>query len=121
MNESLDIWKQTLAKLNDGLDLATDEIQAVMRQILQGSAETEDVKSFLLALKAKGETAEEATDFYMSVFKNAKRGVVARYLAGMEPNKDGAIMFTDFMCFTLNNNLSFHTVPKEGETNIWIV
>lgn len=57
--------------------------------------------------------AEEATDFYLSVFgKNplkagqAKRGAIARYPAGMEPNKPadaeavagrkGAIMFTDF-------------------------
>ncbi len=41
--------------------------------------------------------AEEATEFYLSIFKNAKRGAVARYPAGMEPNKEGAIMFTDFM------------------------
>lgn len=41
--------------------------------------------------------AEEATNFYLSVFKNAKRGTIARYPAGMEPNKEGTIMFTDFM------------------------
>ncbi len=49
--------------------------------------------------------AEEATDFYITVFKNspstgsgqAKRGAIARYPAGGEPNKAGAIMFTDFM------------------------
>jgi predicted 3-demethylubiquinone-9 3-methyltransferase (glyoxalase superfamily) len=40
--------------------------------------------------------AEEASDFYLSVFKNAKRGTIARYPAGMEPNKEGTIMFTDF-------------------------
>jgi len=41
--------------------------------------------------------AEEATDFYLSVFKNVKRGTIARYPSGMEPNKEGSIMFTDFM------------------------
>jgi predicted 3-demethylubiquinone-9 3-methyltransferase (glyoxalase superfamily) len=49
--------------------------------------------------------AEEASDFYMSVFKNApsassgqtKRGTLARYPAGMAPDKEGTIMFTDFM------------------------
>src|SRR3989338_5244575 len=41
--------------------------------------------------------AEEETDFYLSVFKNVKRGVIARYPAGSEPNKEGAIMFTDFI------------------------
>jgi predicted 3-demethylubiquinone-9 3-methyltransferase (glyoxalase superfamily) len=40
--------------------------------------------------------AEEATDFYLSVFKNAKRGTVARYPAGMDPDKEGTLMFTDY-------------------------
>jgi len=41
--------------------------------------------------------AEEASDFYLSVFGNAKRGITARYPDGMEPDKEGTIMFTDFM------------------------
>jgi predicted 3-demethylubiquinone-9 3-methyltransferase (glyoxalase superfamily) len=41
--------------------------------------------------------AEESTNFYMSVFKNSRRGTVARYPKGMEPDKEGTIMFADFM------------------------
>ena len=41
--------------------------------------------------------AEEATDFYLSIFKNAKKGTVARYPAGMEPDKEGTIMYSDFL------------------------
>ena len=41
--------------------------------------------------------AEAATDFYLSVFEDSKRGTIARYPAGMEPNAEGTIMFTDFM------------------------
>lgn len=46
--------------------------------------------------------AEEASNFYLSVFsasdgKNTKRGITARYPKGMEPDKEGTIMFTDFM------------------------
>lgn len=41
--------------------------------------------------------AEEASDLYLSVFKKTKRGALARYPAGMEPDKEGTIMFTDFM------------------------
>ena len=41
--------------------------------------------------------AEEATDFYISVFKNSKRGNIHRYPAGMEPDKEGTVMFTDFV------------------------
>jgi predicted 3-demethylubiquinone-9 3-methyltransferase (glyoxalase superfamily) len=40
--------------------------------------------------------AEEATDFYLSVFKESKRGAIARYPAGMEPDKESTVMFTDF-------------------------
>lgn len=41
--------------------------------------------------------AEEATNFYLSVFKNAKRGTIVRHPAGAEPDKEGAVLFTDFM------------------------
>ena len=41
--------------------------------------------------------AEEATEFYLSVFKNSQRGLVARYPAGMEPDREGTIMYTDIM------------------------
>lgn len=39
--------------------------------------------------------AEEAGDLYVSIFKNAKKGEVARYPAGMEPDKEGTVMFSD--------------------------
>ena len=41
--------------------------------------------------------AEEASEFYLSVFKNAKRGGMHKYPAGMEPDKEGTVMFLDFM------------------------
>jgi predicted 3-demethylubiquinone-9 3-methyltransferase (glyoxalase superfamily) len=41
--------------------------------------------------------AEEASDFYLSVFKDSKRGALALYPKGAEePNKEGTVMFTDF-------------------------
>ncbi|WP_114750878.1 VOC family protein [Pleomorphovibrio marinus] len=40
--------------------------------------------------------AEEATDFYLSIFNDTSRGLIARYPEGMEPDKEGTIMFTDF-------------------------
>ena len=40
--------------------------------------------------------AEEATDFYLSVFKDSKRGAIARYGANQAPDKEGTLMFTDF-------------------------
>jgi predicted 3-demethylubiquinone-9 3-methyltransferase (glyoxalase superfamily) len=41
--------------------------------------------------------AEEAINLYQSVFKNSRTGQVARYPGGMEPDKEGAVMFADFM------------------------
>ena len=51
---------------------------------------------FFLFVTDTCEKAEEATEFYLSVFKNTKRGAMSRYPAGLEPNKEGSIMFTDF-------------------------
>ena len=41
--------------------------------------------------------AEEAMNFYVSVFKNSKQGLMARYPQGMEPDQEGTLMFADFM------------------------
>jgi predicted 3-demethylubiquinone-9 3-methyltransferase (glyoxalase superfamily) len=51
----------------------------------------------LLFVKDVYGKAEEASEFYLSVFKHSKRGMMARYGAGREPDKEGAVMFTDFM------------------------
>lgn len=40
--------------------------------------------------------AEEAADFYLSVFKDSQKGIVARYPAGMPSDKEGNIMYMDF-------------------------
>jgi len=55
---SLD-WAGVIAKLANGLDLLPLEAQAVMREVLEDRADKEVLKSFLIALKNKGETPEE--------------------------------------------------------------
>lgn len=40
--------------------------------------------------------AEEAMKYYVETFKNAKVGMVARYPAGMTPDKEGTVMFEDY-------------------------
>jgi anthranilate phosphoribosyltransferase len=55
---SLD-WAGVIAKLENGLDLLPLEAQAVMREVLEDRADKELLKSFLIALKNKGETPEE--------------------------------------------------------------
>lgn len=41
--------------------------------------------------------AEEAREFYLSVFRNAAPGALVRYGPGQEPNREGMVMFSDFM------------------------
>ncbi|CAB4780720.1 MAG: anthranilate phosphoribosyltransferase [Actinobacteria bacterium] len=52
-------WARHLTTLDRGLDLLTPDVQWCMREILEGHADIERIKQFLLALKNKGETAEE--------------------------------------------------------------
>ena len=41
--------------------------------------------------------AEEAIEYYTSIFHHTKTGNIARYPGGMEPDKEGTIMYADFM------------------------
>jgi predicted 3-demethylubiquinone-9 3-methyltransferase (glyoxalase superfamily) len=41
--------------------------------------------------------AEEAAAYYRSIFKNSKEGMMARYPQGMDPDKEGTVMYCDFM------------------------
>lgn len=53
------------------------------------------VPSLLFVGDVRGK-AEEATEFYMSVFRGAGRGVISRYGPGQEPDQEGTLNFTDF-------------------------
>ncbi len=68
-------------------------------QLIYTDPEGEDrpriIPSFLF-ITDTCDKAEEATGFYLSVFKNTKRGAISRYPADSEPNKEDSIMFTDF-------------------------
>jgi predicted 3-demethylubiquinone-9 3-methyltransferase (glyoxalase superfamily) len=55
------------------------------------------ITPFLMFVGAVAGKAEEASNFYLSVFRDSKRGAIARYPKGMEPDKEETIMFTDFM------------------------
>jgi len=54
----------------------------------------------LLFVGEKYGKAEEAVNFYLTVFRDSKPGISVRYPKGMEPEKEGATMFSDF---TLEN------------------
>jgi predicted 3-demethylubiquinone-9 3-methyltransferase (glyoxalase superfamily) len=69
-------------------------------QLILSNPRGEDRPSIIPSLMFTGSVAgraEEAVDFYLSVFRDAKRGIVARYGKGQEPDREGTIMFSDFM------------------------
>ncbi len=51
--------KQAIGKIVDRIDLSTEEMEAVMRQIMTGDATPIQIGGFLAGLRAKGETVEE--------------------------------------------------------------
>ncbi|MDO6460594.1 anthranilate phosphoribosyltransferase [Granulosicoccaceae sp. 1_MG-2023] len=51
--------QQALAAVVDGKDLSTEQMQAVMRQIMTGEASDAQIGGFLVALRMKGETVGE--------------------------------------------------------------
>jgi predicted 3-demethylubiquinone-9 3-methyltransferase (glyoxalase superfamily) len=55
--------------------------------------------------------AQEASDFYLSVFGHSKRGTMVRFPAGMDPHREGTIMFTDFRL----ENQWFAAMDSAGE------
>jgi len=62
----------------------------------QGDPRPAIVPSLMFAGKNAGR-AQEAMDFYLSVFKDSKRGMLAPYGADQAPDKEGTVMFADFM------------------------
>jgi predicted 3-demethylubiquinone-9 3-methyltransferase (glyoxalase superfamily) len=68
-------------------------------QLILTNPEGEERPAIIPSLLFVGENcgnADEAMNFYFSVFKNAEQGQIARYRKGMEPYKEGTIMFSDF-------------------------
>jgi predicted 3-demethylubiquinone-9 3-methyltransferase (glyoxalase superfamily) len=62
----------------------------------QGDPRPPVIPSLMFAGANNGK-AEAAMELYLSVFHNAKPGALHRYGPGMAPNKDGSVMFADFM------------------------
>ena len=53
------LWDRHFSTLADGLDLEPSDVQWCMKEILEGRADSELIKRFLVALKNKGETSDE--------------------------------------------------------------
>jgi predicted 3-demethylubiquinone-9 3-methyltransferase (glyoxalase superfamily) len=69
-------------------------------QLILANPEGEERPSIIPSLLFVGDVcgkAEEAANFYGSVFKDAKVGQMVKYPAGREPDKEGTVMFGEVM------------------------
>lgn len=64
-------WTGLLAALLRGVHLSAAEASWVMRQMIDGAASNVDIAGFLVALRAKGETAEEVRGLADTLLDNA--------------------------------------------------
>lgn len=68
-------------------------------ELILSNPEGEPRPSIVPALRFGGDVygkAEEAGDFYRSVFPGSRAGRLVRHPAGMEPELEGTVMFSDF-------------------------
>jgi predicted 3-demethylubiquinone-9 3-methyltransferase (glyoxalase superfamily) len=69
-------------------------------QLILSNPAGEERPSIVPSLLFVGEVcgkAEQAIDFYLSVFKDTRQGAIFRYGKGQEPEQEGTVMFSDFM------------------------
>jgi len=88
---STQLWDQTFSILESGLDLEAKDVQWCMKQILEGQADIELIKKFLLALKKKGETSEEVGALVAQMYEHsAPISITERAVDTVGTGGDGA-------------------------------
>ena len=71
MNTIDPTWDQVLATLTAHTELSQSQTQWAMTQILEGNTDKELIKSFLLAMREKGETAGEVNALVEAMYSKA--------------------------------------------------
>lgn len=74
MTEAVTDIRAALARVADSQSLTTDEMRAVMRQVMTGDASDAQIGAFLMGMRLKGETTDEITGAVM-VMRELSRGV----------------------------------------------
>ncbi|MEK6647821.1 MAG: anthranilate phosphoribosyltransferase [Actinomycetota bacterium] len=91
MSADLFSWSENLHILNNRGDLSVEQVQWAMREILDGRASNDEIKSFLLALKAKGESALEVNALVEEMYRHAAPiSIIKRAVDTVGTGGDGA-------------------------------
>ena len=88
---SKELWDRYFSILESGLDLEPADVAWCMNQILEGKADNELIKKFLLSLKAKGETSEEVGALVAQMYEHsAPISITERAVDTVGTGGDGA-------------------------------
>ena len=88
------LWDRHFQTLADGLDLEPVDVQWCMKQILEGNADTELIKQFLVALKNKGETSDEVGALVAQMYEHVSPiSITERAVDTVGTGGDGAHTF----------------------------
>ncbi len=71
-------WPGVLGTLTGGGDLPAEQASAAMAEILDGNATSAQIAGFIVALRMKGETAEELTGLVAAMMERSARVTLAR-------------------------------------------
>jgi len=84
-------WDLAFSLLDNGLDLEAETVQWCMNEILNGSADIDTLKRFLLALKNKGETSDEVGALVAQMYQHcAPISITQRAVDTVGTGGDGA-------------------------------
>ncbi|MEM1411646.1 MAG: anthranilate phosphoribosyltransferase [Pseudomonadota bacterium] len=112
--------REAIARLVEGEDLSTDEMAAVMRQIMTGAADDAQIGAFLVALRIKGETLDEITGAVM-VMRELATGVDVEHehlLDIVGTGGDGANLFNVSTASTFVAAAGGAKVAKHGNRSV---
>lgn len=70
-----------------------DKFGVSWRIFLDEKGDAQKVSLALMFTQGQAGKAEEAMNFYTSVFPDSSIGTISRYMAGQEPDKEGTIMY----------------------------
>jgi anthranilate phosphoribosyltransferase len=93
--------KEVIARLVDGFDLTRDEANSSMKTIMSGEATPAQIGSFLTALRIKGETVEEISEF-------AK--IMREFASTIHPKVEGTLVDTCGTGGDLLNTFNISTI-----------
>ncbi|MEA2031935.1 MAG: anthranilate phosphoribosyltransferase [candidate division Zixibacteria bacterium] len=112
--------KECIKKVTSGGFVTADETSAVMDYIMEGQATPAQIAGLIIALKQRGETAEEVSGFVLSMRKHSIKIELDNPMAidGVGTGGDGAHTFNVSTASTIVAAAAGVTIAKHGNRSV---